>query len=77
MTTADRVKTIIAKHLSVEIEKVIENASIMEDLGADSLDGVEIVMDLEGEFGIEIDDLEAETWVTVGDAIKAVEKRLG
>ncbi|TIP13181.1 acyl carrier protein [Mesorhizobium sp.] len=75
MTIADRVKKITSDHLGVEVEKVTEQASFIDDLGADSLDTVELVMAFEEEFGIEISDLDAETWLTVGDAIKYVEQR--
>ena len=60
--------------LGVEPEKVTENASFIDDLGADSLDTVELVMAFEEEFGCEIPDDAAETILTVGDAIKFLEK---
>jgi acyl carrier protein len=66
----ERVKKIVVKHLGVEAEKVTENASFIEGLGADSLDTVELVMAFEDEFGCEIPDDAAETILTVGDAIK-------
>ena len=66
---ADRVKKIVVQHLGVEAEKVTENASFIDDLGADSLDTVELVMAFEEEFGIEIPDDAAEKIQTVGDAI--------
>ena len=69
---ADRVKKIVVEHLGVEEDKVVESASFIDDLGADSLDTVEVVMTLEEEFGIEITDEIAESIRTVGDAIKAV-----
>ena len=72
--TADRVKKIVVEHLGVEAEKVTENASFIDDLGADSLDTVELVMAFEEEFGIEIPDDAAESIVTVGDAVKFIEK---
>jgi len=58
----------------VDADKVTESASLIEDLGADSLDAVELVMAFEEEFGIEIPDDAAETIVTVGDAVKFIEK---
>ena len=70
---ADRIKKIVAEHLDVEAEKVTENASFIDDLGADSLDNVELVMAFEEEFDVEIPDDAAETIQTVGDAIKFVE----
>jgi acyl carrier protein len=71
---AERVKQIVVKHLGVEAEKVAENASFMDDLGADSLDTVELVMAFEEEFGCEIPDDAAEHILTVGDAVKFLEK---
>ena len=72
--TAERVKKIVVEHLNVDADKVTDNASFIEDLGADSLDTVELVMAFEEEFGIEIPDDAAETIVTVGDAVKFLEK---
>ena len=71
---AERVKKIVVEHLGVDAEKVNEDASFIDDLGADSLDNVEMVMAFEEEFGIEIPDDAAETIQTVGDAIKYIEK---
>ena len=71
---ADRVKSIVVKHLGVEADKVKQEASFIDDLGADSLDTVELVMAFEEEFGIEIPDDAAETIQTVGDAVKFIEK---
>src|SRR5262249_19137335 len=70
----ERVKKIVVEHLGVEADKVTENASFIDDLGADSLDTVELVMAFEEEFGCEIPDDAAETILTVGDAIKFLEK---
>ena len=67
---AERVKKIVIEHLGVEAEKVTENASFIDDLGADSLDTVELVMAFEEEFGCEIPDDAAEHILTVGDAVK-------
>ena len=72
--TADRVKKIVVEHLGVEQEKVTDNASFIDDLGADSLDTVELVMAFEEEFGVEIPDDAAETILTVGDAVTFIEK---
>ena len=70
----ERVKKIVVEHLGVEPEKVIDSASFIDDLGADSLDTVELVMAFEEEFGCEIPDDAAETILTVGDATKFLEK---
>src|ERR1700692_2342680 len=70
----ERVKKIVVEHLGVEPDKVVEGASFIDDLGADSLDTVELVMAFEEEFGCEIPDDAAETILTVGDAIKFLEK---
>jgi acyl carrier protein len=69
-----RVKKIVIEHLGAEPEKVQENASFIDDLGADSLDTVELVMAFEEEFGCEIPDDAAELIQTVGDAVKFLEK---
>ncbi|MDP6345721.1 MAG: acyl carrier protein [Alphaproteobacteria bacterium] len=66
---ADRVKKIVVEHLGVEEDKVADGASFIDDLGADSLDTVELVMAFEEEFGIEIPDDAAEKIATVKDAI--------
>ena len=66
---ADRVKKIVVEHLGVDESKVTEGASFIDDLGADSLDTVELVMAFEEEFGVEIPDDAAEKIVTVKDAI--------
>ena len=67
------VKKIVADHLGVDEQKVTDEASFIDDLGADSLDTVELVMAFEEEFGAEISDSEAEKILTVGDAIKFIE----
>ena len=66
---AERVKKIVVEHLGVEEAKVTEQASLIDDLGADSLDQVELVMAFEEEFGVEIPDDAAEKIRTVGDAV--------
>ncbi len=71
--TAERVKKIVVEHLGVESEKVTEEASFIDDLGADSLDIVELVMAFEEEFGVEIPDDAAEKITTVRDAIDYIE----
>lgn len=76
MTDAgQKVRSIIAEQLGVKIEEVTDTASFVDDLGADSLDTVELVMALEEEFGIEIPDEEAEKMTSVGEAIRYVEAK--
>ena len=70
---ADQVKKIVVEHLGVEEDKVTPEARFVEDLGADSLDTVELVMAFEEEFGVEIPDDAAEKIQTVGDAINFIE----
>jgi acyl carrier protein len=74
---ADRVKKIIVDQLGVEEETVTAEASFVDDLGADSLDTVELVMALEEEFGIEIPDEDAEKITRVKEAIEYIEKHSG
>ena len=71
---ADRGKKIVVEHLGVEADKVTAAASFIDDLGADSLDTVELVMAFEEEFGVEIPDDAAETILTVGDAVGFLQK---
>ena len=71
----ERVKKIIAEQLGVEDDEVTPEASFVDDLGADSLDTVELVMALEEEFGIEIPDEEAEKILTVQQAIDYIKER--
>ncbi|WP_316861264.1 acyl carrier protein [uncultured Cohaesibacter sp.] len=71
---AERVKKIVIEHLGVDAEKVTDSASFIDDLGADSLDTVELVMAFEEEFGTEIPDDAAETIQTVGDAVSFLTK---
>lgn len=73
-SVAERVKKIIVDQLGVNAEQVTEEASFIDDLGADSLDTVELVMALEEEFGMEIPDEEAEKISTVRTAIEYIEK---
>ena len=70
---AERVKKIVTEHLGVESDAVVDNASFIDDLGADSLDTVELVMAFEEEFSVEIPDDAAEKITTVKDAIKFIE----
>ena len=72
---AEKVKSIVAEQLGVKIEEVKEDAKFIDDLGADSLDTVELVMALEEEFGAEIPDEDAEKLSTVGDAVKFIEDK--
>ena len=71
----NKVKKMVADHLGVDEVKVTEEANFIDDLGADSLDTVELVMAFEEEFGAEISDSEAEKILTVGDAIKFIENK--
>ncbi len=73
----DKVKKIIADKLSVDESQVTEDASFIDDLGADSLDTVELVMAFEEEFGIEIPEEDAQNIKTVGDAVKYIQEKLG
>ncbi|MCB2047354.1 MAG: acyl carrier protein [Novosphingobium sp.] len=75
--SADRVKKIVVEHLGVEADKVTEDANFIDDLGADSLDIVELVMAFEEEFGVEIPDDAAEKISTVSDAIKYIDENKG
>ncbi len=70
---AERVKKIVVEHLGIDEAKVVSNASFIDDLGADSLDTVELVMAFEEEFGIEIPDDVAEKIVTIKDAVDFIE----
>ena len=69
----NRVKKIVVEHLGIDESKIVETASFIDDLGADSLDTVELVMAFEEEFGIEIPDDAAETILSVGDAINFID----
>ncbi len=69
MSVEDKIKKIISEKLSVELEEVVPEASFVDDLGADSLDLVELIMSMEEEFDIDISDEDAEKLVTVKDAI--------
>ena len=74
MALFDNVKEVVIEQLNVAADEVKEESKFIEDLGADSLDVVELVMALEEEFDIEIPDEEAESILTVGDAIKVIEE---
>lgn len=73
----EKVKKVIVDQLSVNAEEITDDASFIEDLGADSLDIVELVMEFEEQFGIDIPDEEAEKITTVGAAIKYIEEKSG
>lgn len=75
-TVEERVKKIIVEQLGVKEDEVTESASFVDDLGADSLDTVELVMALEEEFGVEIQDDEAETITTVQQAIDYIKEHM-
>jgi len=75
--TAEKVKKIVVEHLGVDAEKVTEESSFIDDLGADSLDIVELVMAFEEEFGVEIPDDAAEKIATVKDAIAYIDSNKG
>jgi acyl carrier protein len=75
MSVEDRVKAIIVEQLGVDAEEVTPEASFVEDLGADSLDTVELIMAFEEEFGVEISDDEAEKIKKVKDAVEYIDKR--
>lgn len=75
-TIADRIKKIIVDQLSVEPSTVVDDANFADDLGADSLEVVQVVMEIEEEFGVEIPDSAASSILTVGDAIRFIEKNM-
>ncbi|HRZ39382.1 MAG TPA: acyl carrier protein [Candidatus Omnitrophota bacterium] len=75
MSAEDKIKSIIAEQLGVKVEEAKPEASFIDDLGADSLDTVELIMALEEEFGIEIPDEDAEKMTTVGDAIRYIDEK--
>ncbi len=75
MAVEDKIREIIVEQLGVTAEEVVPEASFIDDLGADSLDIVELVMAIEEEFGLEIPDEDAERMQSIGDAINYVEER--
>jgi len=77
MAVEDKIKSIIAEQLGVKVEEVTPQSSFIDDLGADSLDTVEVIMALEEEFNVEIPDEDAEKMTTVGDAIKYIDEKKG
>ncbi len=72
----EKVRAIVAKTLNVDEEKVTLEANLVEDLGADSLDAVDLIMSLEEEFGMEIDDDSAQQAKTIGDLVAYIEERI-
>ncbi len=77
MGVQEKITEIIVEQLGVKPEEVVPEASFVDDLGADSLDTVELVMAFEEEFGAEIPDEDAEKIQTVGDAVKYIEEKTG
>lgn len=77
MSNFDKVKDVIMDKLGVEDDKIILEASFIDDLGADSLDTVELIMQLEEEFGLEIPDEEAEKLTSVGAAVEYIDSHIG
>ncbi len=75
MAVEEKIKSIIAEQLGVKQDEVTPEASFIDDLGADSLDTVELIMALEEEFSVEIPDEDAEKMTTVGDAIKYISEK--
>jgi acyl carrier protein len=75
MSVEDKVKKIIAEKLSVDLSEVVPEASFVDDLGADSLDLVELIMSMEEEFDVDIDDDDAEKMLSVKDAIAYISKQ--
>ena len=73
---AEKIKSVIAEQLGVKPEEVTDQAKFVDDLGADSLDTVELVMALEEEYGVEIPDEDAEKLTTVGEAVKYIEEKI-
>ncbi len=74
MTTLEKVQNLLSEQLNVEKEKITTNARVVEDLGADSLDVVELLMTLEDEFGITVEDEEAIQLKTIGDIVALIDK---
>lgn len=75
MEIVEKIKEVVADKLDAAPADIVEEASFIDDLGADSLDVVELIMGLEDEFGIEISDEEAENILTVGDAVRFISER--
>ena len=75
METLDKVKQLIAEHLNKPVEEITEDKEIVKDLGADSLDIVEMLMSLEDEFGVTVSDEDPVNIKTVGDIVKTIEKK--
>ena len=76
MSTFEKIREVVARRLSIsDLSKIKEESSFIDDLGADSLDIVELIMELEDEFGVDIPDDEADKILTIGDAVNYIEKR--
>lgn len=69
-----KLRALIAKHLDIDVSKIVDDARMIDDLGADSLDTVELIMEIEEKYGLEISDQDALRLVTVGDCIKYVQE---
>ena len=74
--TLDKVKKLLAEQLNVDIEKITEKSNVIDDLGADSLDVVEMLMTLEDEFNVTVSDEESVNLKTVGDIVKLIDSKL-
>ncbi len=72
----EKVKEIVSKQLNVDADKITLETHLIEDLGADSLDAVDLIMSLEDEFGLEIDDEAAQQAKTIGELVKYIEERI-
>lgn len=73
--TFEKVKKLLAEQLNIPVEKITENSKVIDDLGADSLDVVEMLMTLEDEFNVTVTDEESVTLKTVGDIVKLIDKK--
>ena len=73
--TFDKVKKLLAEQLNISVDKITENSKVIDDLGADSLDVVEMLMTLEDEFNVTVTDEESVTLKTVGDIVKLIDKK--
>jgi len=74
--TLEKVKKLLADQLNIDVEKITENSKVIDELGADSLDVVEMLMTLEDEFNVSVSDEESVTLKTVGDIVKLIESKM-